>query len=408
MPSISDRLKALGVMVGAQDLPIPTKNQAYTIEHILPGEILENPYGQVFHVQEYVPVDVNYGRVSLRPVQLPDIYAHWANAPGLEHYSPDEFVFLDIETTGLGLGAGILAFLVGVGRFESGHFLVDQFFLRHPGDEAPLLAAISSFAHQHRVLVSFNGKSFDEPVLKNRYIINGITSPFTESIHIDLLQLARKLWRLRLPSRSLLSLEGQILEVQRTQEDVPGWVIPQLYQDYLHTGDARLIKNVFYHNAKDILAMVALLNHTSQLLDQPLKRPDTHRLDLVGIGTLFESVGRSQDAIEIYQQALQVSIPEDSYWYAHRHLCGLLKKQGNWPELLYLWEEAATYGDIDAHIELAKYYEHRVRDINTALYWTKHALTNLVDRSDRSIFEAELEYRLARLVRKSDKLNQAN
>jgi uncharacterized protein len=408
MPSISDRLKALGVRVGAQDLPKPARTDTYAIEHILPGEFIENHYGQVFRVQEPISVDEKYGSVSLHPVQLPEIYAHWADAPGLENYAPEDFVFLDVETTGLGLGAGILPFLVGVGRFVSGNFLVDQYFMRHPGDEAPLLAAISSFAHEHRVLVSFNGKAFDEPVLNNRYIINGISSPFTESIHLDLLQLARKLWRMRLPSRSLLNLEGQILEVQRSQEDIPGWVIPQLYQDYLQTGDARLIKNVFYHNAKDILAMAALLNHTGQLLDHPLEKPETHILDLVGIGVLHETLGRTQDAIQIYRQTLQAGLPDQTYWYTHRHLCMLLKRQGEWPELIGLWEEAAASGDISAHIELAKYYEHRVRDIGSALYWTNQVLSILENHPDQPIYQAELAYRQVRLLRKSDRLNQSD
>jgi hypothetical protein len=225
--------------------------------------------------------------------------------------------------------------------------------------------------------------------------------------NIDLLHLARRLWQERLPSRTLLNLEAQILGITRTEEDVPSWVIPQLYLDYLHTDDARLIKNIFYHNAKDILSMVTLYNHITNLLAVDLANEELPEIvisDLIGIGRLYESIGRLEDAARIYQQSLNSHLPESVYPQILKKLSSLYKRLGDWSNAVDLWKQAAKAGQIYARIELAKYYEHREHDYTSALELTQTALEHLLNRDRPYQIDLDqcnsIEHRLERLKRK--------
>jgi hypothetical protein len=212
------------------------------------------------------------------------------------------------------------------------------------------------------------------------------------------------LWRDRLPSRTLGYLEEHILGVARTHEDVPGWVIPRLYFEYLRSGDARPLKSVFYHNAMDVLSLAALLSHVSGLLDDPLNRAAVHGLDLVAMGKLFEDLCHLETATQLYERGLAHDLPEDMYWKTVQRLSFAQKRRGNLSAAVALWHEAARSGQIYAHIELAKFYEHKRHDYSEAAQWT-HAALALVNAPDsprytRSRWLADLEHRLARLHRK--------
>ena len=407
MSSISDRLKALGVQVGAQNILPHIIRDTHSIEQVVPGKVVGNLYGETYIVENTYPSDYRHGAIDLIISTPPEIIAAWVGEPSLVKSQVEDFVFLDIETTGLSGSAGVYAFLVGAGRFNDNVFRLSQFFLRHPGEELAHLAAMLEFIGDCRTLVTFNGRSFDVPILTTRCLLQGIGTPFKRMHNIDLLHLARRLWRERLPSRTLLNLEAQILGFTRTEEDVPSWVIPQLYMDYLHTDDARLIKNIFYHNAKDILSMVTLYNHITNLLAVDLANeelPEIFISDLIGIGRLYESIGRLEDAARIYQQSLNSHLPESVYLQILKKLPSLYKRLGDWSNAVDLWKQAAKAGQIYAHIELAKYYEHRERDYTSALEMTQTALEHLLNR-DRP-YQIDLDqynsfkHRLERLKRK--------
>jgi hypothetical protein len=248
------------------------------------------------------------------------------------------------------------------------------------------------------------------PLLNVRYITNGDESPLPPLPHLDLLPLARRLWRDRLPSRTLGYLEQHILGLTRTQEDVPGWVIPNLYFDYLRSGDARPLKSVFYHNAIDVLSMAALLSHVAELLNAPFdtqaETPESivHSLDLVAMGKLFEDLRRLETAVGLYEQGLARDLPEKTYWETVRRLSFVQKRRGDLMAALGLWRRAAEGGHVYAHVELAKYYEHRARDYEQASDWTQAAIalveTSGFPRHARQGWLADLEHRLARLRRK--------
>jgi uncharacterized protein YprB with RNaseH-like and TPR domain len=402
MNSLSEKLKSLGVRIGARDLPPPRPRKPYPIERVVPGRFQETPHGEVYVVEERHPLEHRHGCATLQITAPLHIIAEWAREPRLANAELDTFAFLDTETTGLAGGTGTYAFMVGVGRYEGEEFHLAQFFMRDPIEEPALLAALTEFLRPCQALVTFNGKGFDVPLLNARYITNGEQSPLASFAHLDLLPLARRLWRARLPSRALGYLEEHILGLVRAQEDVPSWVIPSLYFGYLRSGDARSMKSVFYHNAIDVLSLAALLSHVAGLLDDPLNV--VHGLDLVAMGKLHEDLRHLEKAVQLYERGLAHDLPEDAYWKTVKRLSLAHKRRGNLTTAVALWREAAGSGQIYAHVELAKFYEHKQRDCSEAAQWTRAALA-LVNAPDFPRHEcrrwlADLEHRLARLHRK--------
>ena len=404
MPSLSDRLKSLGVKVGAQNLPSPQVNRPFSVENVLDGKVIPTHLGEAYAVESLFPNGYAQGSVPIQISHPLHGIADWIQEDRLRETSSTQIAFLDTETTGLSGGTGTYAFLIGVGRFDGDEFHLAQFFMRDPAEETGHLAALEEFLAPCSALVTFNGKAFDVPLLATRYLTHGWRPPFMEHIHIDLLHLARRLWRARLPSRTLPNLEYNILGALRTEQDVPGWMIPQLYFDYLRSGDARPLKSVFYHNAMDVLSLAALLNHTSGILADPLHARLEHAEDVYSIARLHEDGGDLQMAIQLYHQGLEGTLPEDKYVETLQRLGRLYKRQGDFSASIALWEQAAQHNHIDSHVELAKYFEHHLRDYESALTWTQRALKIIAEPGfnlyERRYWQAELERRLSRLLRK--------
>jgi tetratricopeptide (TPR) repeat protein len=199
-------------------------------------------------------------------------------------------------------------------------------------------------------------------------------------------------------------LEQHVLGMRRSSEEVPGYEIPYLYFDYLRSGDARPLAGVFYHNAMDVVAMAALLAHVNGVLEDPYGGQVEHGLDFIALGKLFEDLGRWEEAARLFERGLQSGITEADFGLAVKRLSILQKRRGDFEEALRLWQEAAANGHIYAHIEMAKYYEHKCRDVKAALQWTRSALDHL-EHADlpaymRKHWQEELHHRLARLERK--------
>ncbi|HEX9090552.1 MAG TPA: ribonuclease H-like domain-containing protein, partial [Anaerolineales bacterium] len=240
--------------------------------------------------------------------------------------------------------------------------------------------------------------------LETRYTLQGWKSPFRELFHVDLLHLARRLWRDRLPSRTLANLEIQILHASRTDEEIPGWMIPQIYFDYLRDGDARPLKRVFYHNAMDVVSLAALLNHTSLLLEEPTSQPLDDYSDLAAVARLMEELGHAELAVNLFNACLSSELPGGIYNDTLMRLSYIYKRKNDYLAAIPLWEKAAANMYIGAFEELAKYYEHRALDIPAALQWTYAALELLESGKVETIevLQWRLEYmhRLERLERK--------
>lgn len=404
MPSLSDRLKALGVELGGDKSAQKKSTRKIPIETIIEGQPVPTPQGEVFVVEEAFETGHPHGAGHLRLTAPLDLIAAWAGDERIATHQPEEFAFIDTETTGLAGGSGTYAFMVGVGRFEGETFRLAQFFMRDPGEEPALLHALEEFLAPARTIISFNGKSYDLPLLQARYITNAHPYPLGDSAHIDLLHLARRLWRDRLPDRSLGYLEEHILAQTRTGEDTPGYLIPQLYFDYLHTRDATPMKGIFYHNAMDILTLAALTEHIAHLLADPLDGRVEEALDLAAIGKLNEDLGHLDQAAEILTACLDQDLPDDYRQQVARRLSFIHKRMGEMPKALSLWWQSAADRALYAHEELAKYYEHTEKDPAEALKWTEAALAivNLpeTDFADKLQWEPSLLHRKRRLERK--------
>ncbi|MFC1936813.1 ribonuclease H-like domain-containing protein, partial [Chloroflexota bacterium] len=376
MPSLSDKLKALGVQVGSENLPKPQRAN-YPIEKVIEGKILSKPQGDVFVVETVYPLGHPHGSFKLALSAPMEMMAEWAKDPEIQNTPLEGYAFIDTETTGLAGGSGTYAFMIGVGRFEEEQFRLAQFFMRDPAEEPAMLTALEEFLIPCQTVVSFNGKAFDLPLIEARYITNGAPPPLKGTPHLDLLHLARRLWRQRLPSRALGYLEEHILGQTRSEEDTPGWLIPEMYFDYLRSGDARPLKGVFYHNAMDILSMVTLTEHTAHMLADPLGSSVEHALDLVALGRLHQDLGYPAKAVEIFCRGLEQDLPPETYQATVKRLSYLHRRLGELPEALSLWWQAASDREIYAHEELAKYYEHRAKDYPEAIRWTEAALALL-------------------------------
>jgi len=407
MPTISDKLKALGVNLGTQQITKSKKSirYDYPIESVLQGEWQTTDQGDIYVVETRYPDSFLAGSVPLKGSASFDIIAAWAGEPHLATIDLEKFAFIDTETTGLAGGTGTYTFLIGAGRFEGEQFRLAQFFLSDPSEETAQLAALEHFLAPCEALVTFNGKSFDMPLLNTRFIQHGWPPPMKDAGHLDLLHLARRLWKARLPSRSLGDLEHKILGMERSGQDIPGWMVPDLYFDYLHTGDARPLRSVFYHNEIDVISMAALLNHMSTLLANPLEGDIEHGLDLLAIGKLYAELGDLETAVKIYQRGLAYdNIHQDAYWKAIEQLSFIHKRRAEIEQAMRLWEQAAENEEIYAHIELAKIYEHQVHNFKEAARWTKAAtkiiLTSIYPAHERARRLPELEHRLNRLSRK--------
>ena len=404
MPSISDRLKALGVDLGGESLKPAKRSKRVPIEEVVDGELQSTPFGDAFVVDQLFSPDYVHGSKPLRFPPALDKVAAWARDARIAAIEPSGFLFLDTETTGLASGSGTFAFLVGGGRFEEGGFRHLQFFLRDPIEEPALLSALEAFAAPCDALVTFNGKAFDLPLLTARYLTNAAPSPFDDWPHLDLLHLARRLWRERLPSRTLGDLEHEILSLPRSSEDIPGFMIPEMYIEYLRTGDARPLAGIFYHNQMDVLSMAALLEHMARLLEAPLEGRAEHHSELYAIGRLYADLGFAEEAIQVFRSTMAYDLDGDTRYRLVENLAWLHRRRGEYEQALELWEGATKEGHVYAHIEIAKYYEHRVKEYGRAVSYTQAAMKLIKKRStarfERLHWQPLLEHRLQRLKRR--------
>jgi uncharacterized protein YprB with RNaseH-like and TPR domain len=403
--TISDKLNSLGVGRGIPPLSKPKKKASGNdIDSVMAGSYLSTPLGDVFVAEQGFTSSYLHGSTPILSSFPLSLISQWANDPRIAELPLSAFAFLDTETSGLMGGTGTYAFLVGVGRFIDGQFVLRQFFMRDPAEEPALLEGLAHFLAPAKALVTFNGKAFDAPLLTTRYSLHRIPVPYKNYAHLDLLPLARRLWRDRLESRALKYLEQHVLGMYRTSEEVPGYEIPWLYFDYLRTRDARPLAGVFYHNAMDVVAMAALLTHMNEVLTHPYAGGVEHGLDFIALAKLFEDLGHWEEAARLFEHGLELNLTESDFTVAVRRLSILQKRRGDFEEAIRLWERAAAAGHIYAHIEIAKYYEHKRRDIKSALHWTQSALAHLQQANlnpyEHKYWLNEINHRLARLARK--------
>lgn len=386
-----------------------SERRSLPLNEIIPGEDCINAAGVCFVQENQVDAFARHGHRSIRDFSGLSMQAasFLANDSALTGYRLEEGLFLDTETTGLASGTGTMAFLIGLGWFERGCFIVRQIFARDFTEERAALIHLAELVGDKRFLVSFNGKTFDVGLLSTRYIMNRLQDPFTQMPHLDLLYPARRLIAHRLGNCRLATLEEQVLGLVR-QHDVPGSDIPQRYFDWLRGGDARLLKGVFEHNRLDIISLAALMGHLTALIQSLRNSDNADARDLLAVARLY---AERQDAsqAQCFLTSLLQSRDAVPRMEARKMLSLLHKRAGRWEDAVGLWRQMIRDdpGDLYALIELAKWYEHRARDHAGALKLVGLALEQ-VDGRAAAVEREALLHRLQRLQRRQSQSSQRN
>ncbi len=306
--------------------------------------------------------------------------------------------FLDTETTGLAGGTGTYAFLVGIAYFEEGEVRLRQYLLDSPAREGAMLRALARFLSRFEALVTYNGASFDLPLLETRYITSRMRSPTLALPHLDLLHPARRLYRGRLRSCRLQELERALLGLMR-RDDVPGFEVPGRYFQYLRTGRLEPLRDVLAHNAQDVVSLMSVAAYFARLVEEG---PRDGR-DALALARIHERARRYTTAAAAYDRALAVwQLELHEQREARRRMAHAHRRAGDWDAAAATWRQAIADGEpfsIAPHVELAKYHERHRGDAATALEYTRSALA-VVDRATRiaPIWAAAQQEALARRV----------
>jgi uncharacterized protein YprB with RNaseH-like and TPR domain len=320
---------------------------------------------------------------------------------------PSKWLFLDTETTGLAGGTGTYAFLIGLAWWDAGALQVEQLFMRDFAEEYSLLHELAARVAERPVLVTFNGKTFDWPLLDSRFTMTRKIPTPRLAAHLDLLHPARALWKLRLGSVRLVDLERHVLDAPRLgwhrEDDVASSLIPQYYFDYLRGGPADPLVGVLRHNQMDLRGLAALFGKINKLLaSQDKDRDGVDSLDLFGLSRFFERRGDSGRAHVACSQALDLGLPAEFQPRARRELALLAKRRGDHTAAAKLWLELAADPEdgVLACEQLAIHYERRAKDPVRATEFARLGLAKLqrMRTSTRDPFAA------ARLTRVAEKL----
>jgi len=330
------------------------------------------------------------------------------DAPGCVA-DPRQWLFLDTETTGLAGGTGTYPFLVGIAWWDAGGLEVEQLFMREHSEEQSLLVALAERLAERRVLVTFNGKSFDWPLLETRYRMTRAIRPPAPRAHLDFLHPARNLWRLRLGSVRLAELEKHVLGWNRGP-DVMSELIPRIYFGYLRGGSPDPLVPIFHHNQMDLRGLAALANRVLSLVGNP----ETHGQDgfeLFGVSRICERRGEDLRARKLYERSIQFELPPETDRAARRSLARLAKREGDHALACSLWEGMLgnSREGLEAYEQLAIHYERHAREPHRAAALARKAIAELrkaerlgtIGAHAYRAGRARFEKRLARLERRA-------
>jgi len=345
--------------------------------------------------------DIEPGLLTLSSVGLRRI--GWSG----RSFDARKCLFLDTETTGLSGGAGTVAFLVGIGYVKDDCFMIEQYLMRDYADEPELIDRLAERMEEFDCVCTFNGKTFDMPLLEARFTMCRMRHRWCALENLDLLHPARRAWKLRLGSCRLARLEEMILGIHRTG-DLPGSEVPQRYFEFLKTGDMSLLDDIIVHNRQDIATLMTLLVKLCGVYDAPDGLGEQR--DLFSVGKALERQGEFGEARRLYRLA---AIPAPAGTLAAlsgERLTGtanwrnylIARRTGDVQEMKTILEQMLVRRQMPCavHTELAKLYEHGMHDLRRALEHAKAArgccedcdVTSLDKRIDRLEHKLDKEF----------------
>jgi uncharacterized protein YprB with RNaseH-like and TPR domain len=399
MPGFHDQLALLREKVAQIDRKYahsePKRVLPCHIEDVVSGQVVETAFGKHFETERLYERHRRHGSVGISDLaDLPEDLLAALSEGAIPQSHPTRWAFLDTETTGLAGGTGTYAFLIGVGSIAEDGFRLRQFFMRDYDEEASVLAALAGHLAAFEVLITYNGKAYDQPLLETRYRMVRARTPFTHMEHLDLLHGARRLWKLRLESCRLVDLENQILGVER-QGNLPGELIPYYYFEYLRMRQAFRLVPIFHHNATDIVSLACLTAIVPAAFGAADGTRLRHGADMIGLARWLAAAGRGEEAIGLYRRAVDAGLPDSLLFRSLAEIGALEKRLGRESAALEVFTGlAASPNPCRAHAltELAKHYEHRERNYTLAIEMTEKA---------RAIEDSpELAHRQERLERR--------
>jgi tetratricopeptide (TPR) repeat protein len=321
-------------------------------------------------------------------------------------------VFVELDTSGLAGGGGTYAFLVGLGWFDGASFLVRQLLLSGYAAERVLLEEVADLAARSGTLVTYNGKTFDVPLIETRFLFHRMPPPFSDVPHLDMLHHARRLWRPRATSGPreerdgrtqttcrLSAMEASVLGHLR-ENDVPAFEVPSRYFHYVRTGDARPLEAVFEHNRLDLLALAMLTATAATLLEEGPAASRTAS-EALGLGRVYERCDLTEEARACYARAAALGgscAEQGEALWAYGVSC---RRAGQFDAAAEAWQRILALRDCPAHITkdaaeaLAVHHEHRLRDFRAARLFAVHSLELTVSATRREA----ARHRVARLDR---------
>jgi uncharacterized protein len=417
MSSLTDRLRGVignrrGASAGAPDADAPEigRSEDSTLRDsaadVLDGQWHERD-GQRFLVVDrtYVP-GYRHGSMVLAD-GLPPSDGLWPRlsllggaSPEARGVAPSNLLFVDLETTGIAGGAGTYAFLVGCGWFDGGVFRTRQFFLSSFTAERALLEAVTDLAATAGTVVTYNGKSFDLPLIETRYALHRMQTPFAELPHIDMLHPARRMWREPESACRLITLEQTLCGYVR-EGDVPGFEIPARYFRYVHGDDARPLAAVLEHNRLDIVSLALVTARAAQLLDEGAEAARTAQ-EALGMGRLYERGGMITEAKACFVRATELDADPEIHAEAWRAYAIVARRMRQYEDAAAAWRRLLGLPVCsrllmrEASEALAVHHEHRQRDLASARAFT----VRLLQADESETRRQAAEYRLARLDRK--------
>ena len=370
-----------------------------------PGEVEDTSHGPLRIIRREFPTSHTHGDAPLASAlqACSEAIARFSLDPGLADVSVNDMLFIDTETTGLAGGMGTIPFLIGAAYFEGGQLQLEQWLLEEPGREAPLLRALAHRMRQRRCLVTYNGKSYDWPLLRNRFVLNRIAA-ISPARHLDLVHGARRLFKRRLKNVRLIDLEERVLGFKR-QNDVAGALIPRLYWQAVRTGRPGKLAAVVEHNRWDLLALVALLGVVAKALAEPDDATSLPLGDRIGVAEVLFRTGQLDvactTALQVALKAADTPAERPTAAHAFTLAADSARRTGNVTQAAHYLERALAYASPEQtpglRLNLAKLCEHRLRDPGRAMQHAAQARE--AESAD------DHQRRLTRLEKKTTRMN---
>lgn len=384
-----------------------SKPARYHLHEWAPGEVVENEHGSHYQMERHYEAHRRHGSADIGALsELPEALLDAIGGGEIPSSPPRRWAFLDTETTGLAGGSGTYAFLIGVGRICPEGFRVRQFFMREYSEEKSLLAALTTHLNEFDTLVTYNGKTYDQPLLETRYRMNRDKPPFARLPHLDLLHGCRRLWKLRFESCRLVHLENEILGVER-QGDLPGEMIPYVYFEYLRTREVNRLVPIFHHNAIDILTLACLTAIVPSVFRSASDCESPERLglrrgdEMLGVARWLVAAGETERGLALLRRSIDLGLRDELLFRTMWDVALLEKKLARPQRAVEILADLAACRNplrVRALEALAKHYERVERNYSLSLDFVLQAL-KYEPSAGLEHRRVRLEKRLARPVK---------